>query len=165
MALLSNWDIDFTGPSLSYVRQFATQLVGWAQQLGLPNSVVLATAGAIAREETANTQIYPNYRPGYQSQLQSNYNGLNNPYIPESAWEAAYSYLKAGGTVATLQAESELNAQLLYELSAAEEIGTDLATIGKLRVSTALDTLVAYQAAYGSSDPLAGITVTVHLIA
>jgi hypothetical protein len=35
MALLYNWDIDFTGPSLSYVSNFASQLIDWTQRLGV----------------------------------------------------------------------------------------------------------------------------------
>jgi hypothetical protein len=80
------------------------------------NSIVLATAGAIAREQTANTQIYPYYRTlglAYLSQfaaqavyqavyIDPNCEALNDPDLTESDWENAYAYLTAGRNASDL---------------------------------------------------------------
>jgi hypothetical protein len=50
------WDIPYTTTSLSYVARWKSQLVGLAQSFvgATDNSIALAVAGAITREQVGN---------------------------------------------------------------------------------------------------------------
>jgi hypothetical protein len=122
---LGEWDVNFTPESLQYIATFASDLKQYVKDMGMDETMSIAVAGAVAREETANKLIYP----------YSIWRGLANKLI------TGKDYL-----------ESLTHAQLLESYnkfqttaSSFEPVATDAYSVGKIRVATAISLLNRYK--------------------
>lgn len=125
------WNTDFSPRSLTYITDHRLAIRDAVGKLGLDNSAALGIAGAIAREETAQDYIYADWIKNLRGVMQGQISEITQKTHAEIA-SAYQAYL----------ANPNLNSIVKW----------DLFTIGKIRIATAIGTLIKYQSDYPGDD-------------